>query len=40
MSGFPAAGLQFFGADLSGPGIPLPVPRADYSYLIVHFKAV
>ena len=40
VAAFPATGLLFFGADLAGPGIPLPVPRTDYSYLIVHFKAV
>ncbi len=40
MSGFPAEGLVFYGADLAGPGIPLPVARSDFSYVIVHFRAV
>ena len=37
-SGFPAADRVYCGADLSGPGVPLPATASDYSFMIVRFS--
>jgi alpha-galactosidase len=38
VSGFPAVGHVYQGRDLAGAGIPLPVARQDYSFLVLHLE--